>query len=204
MINEQNDFFKDILQFFKSHWPHFIVAIPAAIGITVVHEFAHCIGVWIQGGEVTNFVWLPSMTEWGHMEYIFVANARYNQTVVSFAPYMFWILLSLFAGVLACKRKPWPFWSASTMFLWLFVAPLADIANAAIPYLLWNSDNDFYHAFGEMRPAFIIVALLFGIASVTYGYLINKRLYRERSIGLPAYCLLATATALAITASHSF
>jgi len=196
--------FQDILQFFKSHWPHFIVAIPAAIGITIVHEFAHCIGVWLQGGEVTNFVWLPSATEWGHMEYVFAANTKQNQVVISFAPYMFWILLALLAGILASRRKPWPFWCASTIFLWFFVAPLADIANAAIPYLLWNHDNDFFQAFGDMRPAFIAIAILFGLASATYGYLLNKRLYRDRAIGFPAYCLLATAAAIAITAFHSF
>jgi hypothetical protein len=90
--------------------------------------------------------------------------------------------------------------SEITVFLWLFVAPLADIANAAIPYLLWNSDNDFQEAFGQSTPLFMGLAILSAIIFAIYGYLLNRRLYRTRAIGLPAYCLLASVATLAITA----
>jgi hypothetical protein len=85
----------------------------------------------------------------------------------------------------------------------MFIAPLADIANAVIPYLLWNSYNDFYQAFGPANISFSIAALLSGGVFALYGYLINQRLYRERAIGLPAYCLLAATAAVAVTAFNS-
>jgi hypothetical protein len=194
---------QDILIFFRRHWPHFVIAAPMAIVITVIHEFAHCVGVWIQGGKVTKFVWLPSLTEWGHMEYMFPDGTKYNAVSISLFPYIFWVILCLTAGALSYRRRQWPFWAASTIFLWMFIAPLADIANAIIPYLLWNSYNDFYQAFGQADISYCIAALLSGGVFAVYGYLINQRLYCERAIGLPAYCLLAAAAAAAITVLNS-
>lgn len=126
---------KDILSFFRSHWPHLIIAIPVAIALTIVHELAHCSVVWIQGGNVTDFVWLPSGSEWGHIQYSFPKGVEYNQTAVSFAPYAFWICCCLLAGLLSLKKSPWQFWFASIIFVWLFIVPMADIANAIMPYI---------------------------------------------------------------------
>ncbi|MDA3800424.1 MAG: hypothetical protein PF692_15290 [Kiritimatiellae bacterium] len=189
---------QDILSFFRSHWPHLIIAIPVAITLTIVHELAHCSAVWAQGGNVTDFVWLPSGSEWGHMKYSFPKGVEYSRTAISFAPYAFWIFSCLFAGILSLKKSPWPFWFASIIFVWLFIVPLADIANAAIPYIFWNTKNDFKQAFGSISPSFVFIATLLGLTTLIYGFFLNKRLYRNRSLGFPAYCILATTATLII------
>src|SRR5262245_36372498 len=108
--------FRDIITFFKNHWIHIIIAIPAAIAFTVLHELAHCAAVWIQGGTVTEFVWLPSKAEWGHIRYLFPADTTYNATAISLSPYIFWVSLMLLSGILACRKSAWPFWIASIIF----------------------------------------------------------------------------------------
>ena len=80
----------------------------------------------------------------------------------------------------------------------MFIAPLADIANAAVPYLLSDASNDFRQALGPMQPPFLIGAISVGVVALICGFLLNKRLYRERAVGLPAYGCLAAAAALAV------
>ena len=193
-----NHVYRDIVSFFRSHWPHLIIVIPAVFVFTAIHEFAHCIGVWIQGGQVTDFAWLPSGAEWGHMQFVFPPGTEYNAAVISLGPYAMWICFILLAGILSLKRTAWPFWFASTVFIWLFAAPLADIANTAVPYLLGNAQNDMQNALGPAQFSYAMVAGVFFIAAAAYGFVLNKRLYRYRCIGLPAYCALAAAAALAI------
>ncbi len=46
---------RDVVSFFRGHWPQILVGIPAAFGVTALHELAHCAAVWTQGGTVTDF-----------------------------------------------------------------------------------------------------------------------------------------------------
>ena len=193
----------DLAAFFKGHWPHFVAAIPAAIAFTALHELAHCAAVWIQGGNVTDFAWLPSAAGWGHMSYLFPQGVQYSRRAIMLAPYAFWAGSCLLAGALASRRAPWPFWAASTIFVWLFIVPLADIANTAIPYVLWNTFNDFHRAFGPVGLSFSVLAVVLGLLASWYGYLLNRRLYRDRAVGLPAYCVLAVLAALVVLAGTS-
>lgn len=198
-----NAVLKDIFRFFKGHWPHLVVAIPAAVAFTALHELAHCVAVWVQGGAVTEFVWLPSGAKWGYMRYSFPSDAEYSEAAISLCPYAFWIAFCLFAGVLSLKRSAWPFWRSSTIFVWLFIAPVADIANAAVPYLIYDTDNDLRSAFGPIQSQLVLPLVGLGVAIAIYGYLLNKRLYRNRSVGLPAYCALAAIGALILVLGSS-
>ncbi len=193
----------DIARFFRGHWPHLVVAAPAAVAFTALHEFAHCVAVWLQGGRVTAFVWLPSAGEWGHMRYVFAPEASYSEAAIALSPYLFWASFCLLAGLLALRRRPWPYWVATFVFVWLFLVPLADTANASVPYLLWDAENDFRGAFGPVRPRFTVLAVLAGAAILPYGYWLNKRLYRERAVGLAAYGALAATAGLAVLAAVS-
>ena len=195
--------FTEIVSFFKGHWPHMLIAIPGAILFTAVHELAHCAAAWGQGGIVTSFVWLPSGSEWGHMNYSFPSGREYSQTIISIAPYILWVCCCLLAGILALKRTAYPFWIASTIFVWLFIAPVADIANAAIPYILFNAKNDLSDALGPTNAGIMIAIIIIGATAATAGYPLSKRLYRDRTVGLPAYSILVTVATLCLVAANS-
>lgn len=194
---------KDVLYFFKGHWPHVVIAIPGAVAFTALHELAHCVAVWLQGGFVDEFKWLPSRTEWGHMRYLFPPGVTHSTAAVSLSPYAAWVLLCLLAGLLSLRRNKWPFWFASTVLVWLFIVPLADIANAVVPYLFMDANSDFRDALGPARPQFVVAAGIFGLAAASYGYSLNRRLYRDRAAGFPAYCVLAATALVAVVAIGS-
>ena len=188
----------EIVSFFKSHWPHILIGIPAACAFTALHELAHCLAVWAQGGTVIEFAWLPTGKRWGYIRYVFPPDASFSEAAVSFSPYALWILFCLIAWILSLRRSPWPFWAASAVFVWLFLVPMADIANAAFPYVLWNADNDFRHAFGPCRPSMAAAVLLAGALAVGVGYHVHRRLYRDRAVGLQAYGIVAATVVLLV------
>lgn len=183
----------DIWRFLKSHWPHIVLAIPGAIVVTAFHETAHCVAVWLQGGTVTSFVCLPSRGKWGEMRYEFAASVPHSGELIAIAPYIASLALCLVAMVLAARGRRWSFSVASAIFVWLFIVPVADIANASIPYLFRNAANDLRQAFGEVNLTPWVLAVTMTMALVAVGYWIQSRLYRERAVRLPAYGILAFA-----------
>ena len=189
---------RDIIAFIKAHWVHIILAIPAAVAFTALHELAHCVAVWLQGGEVLEFVWLPSQGEWGHMSYSFSEYHDHSTRIVSLAPYIFWVASCFIASILSLRQKPWKFWIASTIFVWLFIVPLADIANTALPYLLLDVSNDFQSAFGSSGVLISVSLTVFAVVMIILGFGIQKRLYRERDICVGAYYILVMMAVLAI------
>jgi hypothetical protein len=187
--------------FFRSHWPHFLLAVPGALLCTILHEGAHALAVILQGGQVTKFVWLPSIERWGYIQYQFPDQYHYSTFVIAVAPYCLWLLLILLAGVLSLKTNPFMPWVSSTIFIWMFVVPLGDIANAAIPYLL-GSLNDFRDAFGFPTGLQWALIVLFGIASAVFGMVMQRRLYRERALSVIGYTLMALAGLALIGVLH--
>jgi hypothetical protein len=181
---------RDIVCFFRGHWPHLLLAVPMAVVFTVLHELAHCVAVWLQGGSVDAFVWLPSGAEWGHMRYSCPAGTQVSAPIVSLAPYTVWLAACLVASILSRRKAQWAFWASSTIFVWLFVAPLADIANTTVPYMLLDSANDFRNAMGPVDGVIVVEILGAGILLACSGFSIHKRLYRGRAVGMPAYCVL--------------
>ncbi len=182
---------QDLVGFFKGHWPHLVLAIPMVVGFSVFHELAHCLAVWMQGGTVLEFTWLPDGDDWGRVEYIFSTGVDFNQAAVSLAPYGLWLLLVLVTWLLSLKRKAWSFWMASILFVWLYIAPVADIANAAISYVLWGTSNDLRDAFGPPDLPLKGGLAVLGVLLACLGFSIQKRLYRNRAMGMTAYCVLA-------------
>ncbi len=179
----------EVAYFLKTHWVHILLIPPAALAITILHEAAHGALAIVQGGTITEFVWLPTAEEWGHIKYIFQKGSSHSAVAISIAPYFLWVTCCLLALALAMPTKPRPFWASSTIFIWLFLAPLADIANAALPYAR-GEKNDFYSAFGE--PDGLLRATILGAAalSATVGYFLQRRLYAQNALGVPAYSLL--------------
>ena len=188
---EMHPIAKDIIGFFTTHWPHLLLLIPAVLVFTIVHEFSHCVAAWVQGGTVTEFVWLPTGGVWGYMAYTFPPGYWYSPELIAVAPYVMWLGCCGLAGLLALKRDPYPFWISSSIFVWLFIGPVADIANAAFPYALLNANNDLRDAFGSCTWMVAFGIGLLALIVTGAGYWLQTRLYRDRRLGAVAYCTLA-------------
>jgi hypothetical protein len=178
-------------RFFRGHWLHFLLAIPGAVLWTILHEAAHALTIMLQGGQVTKFVWIPSPGRLGYVEYNF-PDHPFSSFAIAIAPYAFWLLFMLLAGALSLRARPYPHWVASTIFIWMFVVPLGDIAWAAGPYLFEAGNvNDLTDAFGPPTRMVSMLIVLFCIASVVFGMIVQQRLYRERALSASSYTLLA-------------
>ncbi|GMV95255.1 MAG: hypothetical protein AMXMBFR82_50330 [Candidatus Hydrogenedentota bacterium] len=169
-----------------------MLAIPGVIAITAFHELAHCIGVWIQNGSITSFTCIPSAGKWGAVEYEFPPGLVYNSELIALAPYIASCALIALAWFMSSRSQPWPFAVVSTIFVWLFIVPTADIANAAIPYVIWDVDNDLRHAFGSAGLFEVAAAVAMALGIVCVGYAIQKRLYRDLALRPSPYGILAT------------
>ena len=178
-------------RFFTGHWLHFLLAIPGALLWTILHEAAHALAILLQGGQVTKFVWLPTPGRLGYVEYNF-PNHPFSRFAIAIAPYAFWLILMLIAGALSLRARPYPYWIASTIFIWMFVVPFGDIAWAARPYLFESGNmNDLTHAFGPPTRLVSMLIGLFGVASVVFGMIVQQRLYHERALSGVSYTLMA-------------
>ncbi|MHC4742417.1 MAG: hypothetical protein ACYS8Z_10925 [Planctomycetota bacterium] len=179
----------ELLRFFKGHWPMLLVAPPMAVFFTLLHEAAHAFAVIVQGGTLTEFVWLPTSRGWGHINYKFPMDVEFSSRAISIAPYFMWVLFSCAAALLSLRKRAWPFWFAATVFVWMYAAPLMDIAHNGIPYLS-GSNNDFANAFGPpgfgMWAGFAVTAIFCAIG----GFAVQTRLYRERALSAKAYIIL--------------
>lgn len=181
---------KSALNFLKAHWWHGLLFIPGAIFVTFLHEAAHAVVVIWEGGTVTNFVILPSEGYWGYVEMVFPEDHVYSDFAISIAPYVMWLALSIVALILG-KIRNWNFTIASLIFVWLFVIPLADIANALLPWMFFNKANDLYYAFGSSELILLLPLTIAAIGVIySIGYRLQKTLYRERSLLFLPYTML--------------
>lgn len=187
--------------FFKGHWPMLLVAPPMAVFFTLLHEAAHAFAVVVQGGTLTEFVWLPTWHGWGHISYKFPLDAEFSSRAISIAPYFMWVMFSCTAALLSLRKRAWPFWFAATVFVWMFAAPLMDIAHNGIPYLC-GVNNDFASAFGPPGFDVLTAFAVAGVISAIGGFAVQRRLYRERALSVKAYIILfcaASAFLLAVS-----
>lgn len=178
---------------------------PGALAVTYVHEKAHAWAVIRQGGRVTEFVWVPDGELWGHVSYEFPLGVDYSPFAISIAPYVLWLVVALTVAVLApLLGRFLPLWCRSTVFVWGYIVPLADIANAAFPFLVSGAHNDLHRAFGEPAMVHGIAIAGLGLVACLMGYPVQRWIYRERSLGWIPYGVLAALTLVAIAGILSF
>ncbi len=184
----------EILRFCKRQWFMLPAVIPALVLFTLFHEAAHAVAVLLQGGRIVEFVWLPTGGLWGHISYDF-GDESYSAVAIAAAPYVMWLTASTSAAVLSLSRYKFPFVLASFIFVWLYVAPAADIANTAFPYVL-GSRNDFFSVFSGPSPALTTTLAVCCLAYVAAGFFVQRRLYRQDALSGKAYLALAASTLL--------
>lgn len=182
----------EIWTFIRRHWLHVLLALPGALLVTLLHEGAHAVAVWVQGGTIHEFVWLPTKERWGHVSYDPPAQSSFSAFFVSIAPYLLWLVLAAVAAGLSQRRRPYALAVASSVYFWLFVVPLADVANAAFPYLA-GSSTDFLHAFGPPSLPIIVAFVLLSMLALIAGYPVQRCLYRTQALRLRSYLVLSLA-----------
>ncbi len=183
--------------FIRRHWLHLFLFAPGAILVTILHESAHALAVGLQGGTVSRFVWLPTGGKWGFVKYSFPEVDRVSSLVVSLAPYCVWLLFAILALVLGRARSTGGYWKASLIYMWLFVVPLADIANTAFPYLA-GRQNDFSSAFGPPTIFGTMLILFLASMSLVVGYDLQSRLYGQNGLKGPSYAALSGLSLISI------
>jgi len=144
------DCLTECVSFSKQFWLHLLFLIPGALVVTFLHEFFHGAAVVLQGGRVTEFVFLPTKHVWGYILYRFPPGYPFSQFIISMAPYCVSFFVCFFSfkySQYVVFRKPW---KRTAFYFWLYIIPAGDIVYAAWPYLLFSNRNDFYQAFGPV------------------------------------------------------
>lgn len=180
----------ELLRFARSHW-HVAGLLPfMLIAFTVLHEAAHGLAVWLQGGRVTEFVWLPTGGQWGHVRYVFETDKAYSRSLIALAPYVLALAMTGTAILLSLRRKPWPHAVAGMIFAWLYVAPLAEIANAVVPWLR-GRPNDLSAVISGPGRIHLVMTLVGIAVALLVGWVLQRRLYRARALSAAAYLITA-------------
>jgi hypothetical protein len=104
--------------FVKAHWPHLLLVPPAIFAVTIIHEGAHAVAVWAQGGSVTEFAFVPTRALWGHVSYQFPLRVTYSDFAIGVLPYVAWLTVAGTAALASWLRSNWPMWAGSALFLW--------------------------------------------------------------------------------------
>jgi hypothetical protein len=189
---------RETLTFIRRHCPHLLLIVPGAVVVTILHESAHAAAVLLQGGTLSQFVWLPVPGKWGYISFDFPEGVSYSAFFISIAPYLLWLLLAILASALSVRRRKIAYWKASLLYFWLFVVPLADIANTAFPYLAGN-DNDFRSAFGQPSEFMGLMIGLFCTLTIVGGYYVQRELYREDGLSVSSYLALSAVVLVMLT-----
>jgi len=187
----------ELWRFAKGHWHVPLLLPPMLIVFTILHEAAHALAVLLQGGRVTEFVWLPSRGEWGHIRYTFPNGVSWDHRLIALAPYLLALAAIALALLLCLRRRPWPHTIASMIFAWLYLAPLAELANVAGPWLL-GKPNDLAAVIPHPRAAHTAILVTAAFVAVALGWPLQRRLYRDHALSTPAYLLAVLLFALVI------
>lgn len=89
----------DLVAFLQRHAAHLVFLLPAAVGVTVLHELAHAMAVVLAGGTVLDWGILPRDGAWGHVGYRLPIERAGAMRVIAAAPYLLWLLLAAATAV---------------------------------------------------------------------------------------------------------
>jgi hypothetical protein len=162
------------------------------VGVTLLHEAAHAVVALALGGTVTEFAFLPSGGNLGHVRWVPPPGAPgFYGDLVTVAPYVMWSLFAASAALLAVRRARLGPWLGAAVFFWCYFVPLGDIA-----WNLYGTHGDLAigGAEGLVMQTVGTVALL---GAYTLGHPIQRRLFGDRSVGALGYvaCSIAVGAA---------
>lgn len=189
--------FDELIIYVYQHRLHMLLLLPGSILFTIIHEAAHAVMVWFQGGKIIQFIWMPTYARnefaqwewlWGYISYEFLEDQVYSDFLIASAPYILMLGLMLFAAITSLRRKPYAFWLASTLFIWLYVVPNMEIMNELLPWLL-GYRGDFWSAFGEAGQFAWIMTVVWLLLVSIIGFWVQQALYRQQALSPLTYSI---------------
>ncbi len=185
-------------RFLLGHWLHILLlGIFGAVGITSLHELAHAAAVWLQGGELLEFVVLGDEEAWGHVRYSFPEGVGYSDRLISAAPALA-ALGALMLGVAGAMVRPERDGQlARALFFWLCLMPAGELGFMGLGYFTVGARCDLYYALGPISWPVRLAGLALGCSLVALLYALQRRLFDELALGQGAFALLGV-TAVAM------
>lgn len=171
-----------VFRFWAVLVPQVIVAPVLTFGITFLHELAHAAAALSIGGELTEFSWLPTKTNLGHIRWVPPPNAGdLDFVLVSVAPYLMWTLLAGVVLLVAWLPNRFHWSAASSLFVWGYAVPIGDIAgNLMAPR-------------GDLSApgveGLIVTCAGAGAVLIAWGlgWLVQRRLFPDAKVGALGY-----------------
>lgn len=106
-------------------WHILLFPILALTAVTFLHELAHAVMVWLQGGEVHELSFLPTAHELGHTSYRLGPGG--DEALVAFGPTLLWLGVSAVSALWALLAPPTWRPLGRALFVWGYLVPLADV-----------------------------------------------------------------------------
>ncbi len=182
---------RQALRFLLGHWLHFILlGIFGVVGITSLHELAHAVAVWLQGGEVLEFVVLGDEEAWGHVRYQFPEGVAYSSRLISLAPAIAALAALTLGWLLALVGPRKDGHIARAVFFWLCLMPVGELGFMGLGYFTVGARCDLLYAFGPISWPLRMAGLALGCVVVALLYALQRRLFDELRLDQGAFALL--------------
>lgn len=188
---------REILRFVRIQWVHVLLLPVMAIIVTAAHEAAHAAAIVWQGGTVLKFTCVPSGSHWGSVIYRFPPGRLCSDSAIAMAPYALWLVVTSATVAIGLRRRTFPLWLGSTLYVWCFVVLLGDVGHAALPFLL-GAENDLRCALGPPARLHAVCVGAAALAAIVGGYFLQRRMYGERSLPKSPYGIVASLCILTV------
>ncbi len=190
---------RQALRFLLGHWLHFLLlAIFGVVGITSLHELAHAGAVWLQGGDLLEFVVLGDEEAWGHVRYQFPQGAAYSARLISAAPAIA-ALGAMMTGVVASMLGPERDGHiAKAVWFWLCLMPAGELGFMGLGYFTVGARCDLLSAFGPITWPLRLAGLAMACSVVALLFGLQRRLFDQLALSQGAFALLGALALLGL------
>ncbi len=192
---------REVLRFTLAHWLHFLLLLGlGVVGITSLHELAHAVAVWVQGGELLDFRVLHDGTSWGHVQYRFPEGVAYNARLISAAPAIAALGAFGLGSLVAVVSKPGDGHVPRAVFFWLCLMPVGELGFMGLGYFTVGARCDLWYALGPISWTLRCLGGLMACCVVALLYGIQRRLFEDLALGPGAFALLGTVAFVGLVA----
>lgn len=174
-----------LVRFSGTFVPHLLFApVVLVLGTTFLHELAHAAMALTLGHVVSDFTFLPSAADFGHMRWEprvgGVANPI-DGVLVSLAPYLMWSAFAALTLAVASLENRVHWLVGSSLFLYGYAIPIGDIA--------WNLSSGTGDLAAPGPEGLLVTAVGLALVALAWivGWFVQWRLFGERRVTFGSY-----------------